>query len=493
MTYPELLCKAVLSCVIFSCVPVSLWATGTEPPFEIFISADIPFLDETKKVALFNARSDYKQMCLLDVQFKKKPKLRKEFVLVKPPIVKWSSKGVWRESEVLDENGNVDPCKRRVFLTKQSDWGKEDTFSATMTLHQMREHPLPPNPDGSPADNGPYLIGTESASLALIAPEVEIESITFNHIPGNSDSDGIDLRTFYKGTDIVGPEWTPTGTQAVAYRAGVRPTVKVNFKLLPERLTRVKAKATETGLGLTWGIAEAWTDSDNGQFSGVTSVSSEVNKGNVTWAWSATGFNGVPVSGWNDFRKTEFPVYKILDKPQLPWREGAGTQKPWVTALDFAMDTCGAKGAVTPKEAIRKITEYLDSDEKWRYHSDEGRTSTCFYYKDFGDGTRENYFLYSKFWNGGEINCYDSACGIMVSSASLGLLTIAQYQIPWRTWSAHCYAVFSEKVYDACRASNCPLTVEGDLYYYVNNPDPNGRKNGVPMWIELKEVKGNTL
>ena len=162
-------------------------------------------------------------------------------------------------------------------------------------------------------------------------------------------------------------------------------------------------------------------------------------------------------------------------------------------ALDFAMDTCGAKGAVTPKEAIRKITEYLDSDEKWRYHSDEGRTSTCFYHKDFGDGTRENYFLYSKFWNGGEINCYDSACGIMVSSASLGLLTIAQYQIPWRTWSAHCYAVFSEKVYDACRASNCPLTVEGDLYYYVNNPDLNGRKNGVPMWIELKEVKGNTL
>ncbi|MBQ9759385.1 MAG: hypothetical protein IJW12_06415 [Opitutales bacterium] len=437
---------------------MALFATSTEAPFEIFISADIPFLDETKKEALFNARSDYKQTCLLDVQFKKKPKLRKEFVLVKPPIVKWHSNGIWREAEVLDENGNVDPCKRRVFLTKQSDWGKEDTISATMTLHQMREHPLPPNPDGSPADNGPYLIGTESASLVLIAPEVEIESITFNHIPGNSDSDGIDLRTNYDGNDIVGPEWTPAGTQAVAYRVGVRPTVKVNFKLFPERLTRVKAGATETGIGVTWGIAESWNDSDGGQFSGTTAVSPGVNKGNVTWIWSATGFNGVPVSGWNDFQETEFPVYKILDKPKLPWKEGAGTQKPWVTALDFAMDTCLAKKKTTSKAALMAETLVLYR----RPYRDPAR-----YYK--GDGS----MIFSDYMAKTDgVNCYDSAAALTIVANLIGIGVIPyERKLDNSLFSYHCYTVFNGEVYDCCSAIT-PLVNGMDIKLYQQQLEP---------------------
>ena len=470
MTYPELLCKAVLSCVIFSCVPVSLFAAGTEPPFEIFISADIPFLDETKKVALFNARSDYKQMCLLDVQFKKKPKLRKEFVLVKPPIVKWSSKGVWRESEVLDENGNVDPCKRRVFLTKQSDWGKEDTFSATMTLHQMREHPLPTNPDGSPADNGPCWLASDTDTLVAVAPEVEIESITFNHVPGNSDNDGIDLRTEYFGGDVVGPEWTPTGTQAVAYRAGVRPTVKVNFKLLPERLTRVKAGATEEGTSLTGGIAEAWGSYSGGEFSGAVAVSSMVDKGNVTWTWSVTGFNGVPVSGWNDFRRTEFPVYKILDKPQLPWREGAGTQKPWVTALDFVMDKLGSKKGCTNKEVLGRVTQCLWESPMWwyGYEPKDGWAASRFVFHIKDPLNKETQFLriyYDDFINTEEkpedpydnsVNCVDTAGLVEVSVALLGVDAFVRRQTPWTEggefWDYHYFTVCNGLVYDACKA-----------------------------------------
>ena len=444
VTYPELLKKAVLSCIVFSCVPALLPAAGTEPAMKISISSTLPAMEGAERAVLFNARSsDGEQDTIFTVVVEKKPIPRKEFILVEPPTVVWKSNGVWHESEVLDENGNVDPFKRRISLKQKSDWGKEDRLSATVHYYEVREHPLPTNPDGSPADNGPYWLASDTDSLIAVAPEVEIESITFNHTPGNSDSDGIDLRTEYFGDDIVGPEWTPAGTQAVAYRAGVRPTVKVNFKLLPERLTRVKAKATETGLGLTWGIAEAWTDSDNGQFSGVTSVSSEVNKGNVTWSWSATGFNGVLVSGWNNFRKTEFPVYKILDKPKLPWKEGAGTQKPWIKALDQVISDWRCAGAIGPKEVIARLTKAL-------YEKPYDPNIHCL--------DRKGIFSFSAFSGDESVNCMDSAFGLTSACAVVGIkpLPIQHTDVGLNLpngyrWDYHCYTIFDGHVYDSCQ------------------------------------------
>ena len=480
MTYPELLCKAVLSCVIFSCVPVSLWATGTDSAMKISISSTLPAMEGAERAVLFNARSPGgEQETIFTVVVEKKPIPRKEFILVEPPVVVWKSNGVWHESEVLDEKGKVDPFKRRISLKQKSDWGKEDRLSATVHYYEVREHPLPTNPDGSPADNGPCWLASDTDTLIAVAPEVEIESITFNHIPGNSDSDGIDLRTFYKGTDIVGPEWTPTGTQAVAYRAGVRPTVKVNFKLLPERLTRVKAKATETGLGLTWGIAEAWTDSDNGQFSGVTSVSSEVNKGDVTWAWSATGFNGVPVSGWNDFRETEFPVYKILDKPKLPWKEGAGTQKPWMKALDFAMDTCLAKRKLDKKSVI--------TAESFALYNRNTYQSSARYY--LSNGTVDLVRFMSE---NSPMNCHDSAALLFVFANLIGLESVPQQRMLKNhpQFLCHCYTVFDGKVYDCCSATT-PLVVNMNFELYHQELEPYEKGSEIPgiSFLLIKAVQ----
>ena len=472
MTYPELLCKAVLSCVIFSCVPVSLWATGTDSAMKISLSSTLPAMEGAERAVLFNARSPGgEQETIFTVVVEKKPIPRKEFILVEPPVVVWKSNGVWHESEVLDEKGKVDPFKRRISLKQKSDWGKEDRLSATVHYYEVREHPLPTNPDGSPADNGPCWLASDTDTLIAVAPEVEIESITFNHIPGNSDSDGIDLRTFYKGTDIVGPEWTPTGTQAVAYRAGVRPTVKVNFKLLPERLTRVKAGATEEGTSLTGGgIAEAWGSYSGGEFSGAVAVSSMVDKGNVTWTWSVTGFNGVPVSGWNDFRRTEFPVYKILDKPQLPWREGAGTQKPWVTALDFVMDKLGSKKGCTNKEVLGRVTQCLWESPMWwyGYEPKDGWAASRFVFHIKDPLNKETQFLriyYDDFINTEEkpedpydnsVNCVDTAGLVEVSVALLGVDAFVRRQTPWTEggefWDYHYFTVCNGLVYDACKA-----------------------------------------
>ncbi|MBQ9759363.1 MAG: hypothetical protein IJW12_06300 [Opitutales bacterium] len=487
MTYPELLKKVVLSCIVFSCVPALLPAAETEPAMKISISSTLPAMEGAERTVLFNARSsDGEQDTIFTVVVEKKPIPRKEFILVEPPTVVWKSNGVWHESEVLDENGNVDPFKRRISLKQKSDWGKEDKLSATVHYYEVREHPLPTNPDGSPADNGPYWLASDTDSLIAVAPEVEIESITFNHIPGNSDNDGIDLRTEYFGDDIVGPEWTLAGTQAVAYRAGVRPTVKVNFKLLPERLTRVKVGATEEGTSLTWGIAEAWGNRLGGEFSGVAAVSPMVDKGNVTWTWSATGFNGVPVSGWNNFRKTEFPVYKILDKPRLPWKEGEEKQKPWVVALDFAIEECGTQRIKSKEMAIGQITKYLWESPKWQYSQEPGsdvaasihtffldkeETLARIYFDDFMAATDEGY-----------LNCVDSAAGLCASASILGLDTHMIYQKPWNTdtgalrWNEHCFSVFSGKAFDACKGFSEGYVCFVDVAKYGNPTSAKTRK-----------------
>ena len=458
---------------------------------EIKIHSDLPIAEtgNSERVTIFNSRLDYGSKAKVWVAVEKKPIPRKEFILVEPPKAEWTHGNVWRVEEVLDDKGGIDQFSKLVVLDKASDWGKEDKFSATVTYYQVREHPLPPKRDGSPADNGPYFAGSDTKSLVVVAPEVSLESVTFNHVPGNSDSDGVDLRKSYSGPDFVGPEWSLAGTQPVAYRAGVRPTVKVDFKIRPSRLNRVRAKAEESGMGLTWGISESWSTSSSGIFSGVTAVSPQIDKGYVSWKWAVTGFNGVPAYGWDDVRTTTVSVYKILGQPQSPWKEGAGTQKPWTDALDFAINECGTKGLRTKKAVIKCITEYLDSDNKWWYNAEDGYPSTCLFFKEYQNGTREWFFSFSKFKEGGAINCYDSACGVMVSATALGLPTISQHQIPWRTWHAHCYAVFSQGVYDSCRAERSPLVVDGDLDSYVNNPDPKGRKNGTPRWVYLKGME----
>jgi len=428
-------------------------------PMEIKIHSDLPIAEtgNSERVAIFNSRLDYGSKAKVWVTIEKKPIPRKEFILVEPPKAEWAHGNVWRVEDVLDDKGEIDQFSKLVVLDKASDWGKEDKFSATVTYYQVREHPLPPKRDGSPADNGPYFAGSDTKSLVVVAPEVSLESITFNHVPGNSDSDGIDLRKSYSAPDFVGPEWSLAGTQPVAYRAGVRPTVKVDFKIRPTRLNRVRAKAEESGMGLTWEISESWSTSSSGIFSGVTAVSPQIDKGDVSWKWAVTGFNGVPAYGWDDVRTTTVSVYKILGQPQSPWKEGAGTQKPWTDALDFAIEKCGTKGKLKSKETLMSTTSAL-------YKKPYQSNSAC--YNRSGRFKLSEYIRPEK-----NVNCFDSAAGLTIVAGLVGIhvspkeQTWIQGPYPNTYWGEHSYVVFNNQVYDACSAMS--LLINGlDFNHY---------------------------
>lgn len=442
---------------------------------EIKIHSDLPIVEteNSERVAIFNSRKSRKSEAKVWVTIEKKPIPRKEFILVEPPKAEWSHGNVWRVEDVFDDKGEIDQFSKLVVLDKASDWGKEDKFSATVTYYQVREHPLPPKRDGSPADNGPYFAGSDTKSLVVVAPEVSLESITFNHVPGNSDSDGIDLRKNYSGSDFVGPEWSLAGTQPVAYRAGVRPTVKVDFKIRPARLNRVRAKAEESGMGLTWGISESWSTSSSGIFSGVTAVSPQIDKGDVSWKWAVTGFNGVPAYGWDDVRMTTVSVYKILGQPQSPWKEGAGTQKPWTDALDFAIEKCGTKGKLNEKSALVMATAALHKKPYCQH-------SSCYSHGgafDFSQYMRE----------GGNVNCYDSAAGLTTVADLIGIRIFPKEQtriqgpLPNTYWSAHCYGVYKNLVYDCCSALNLVNGLDFYVYQKLIKPRVDSEIKDLPI------------
>lgn len=324
------LCPAVLFSFAFSCAVPAVAADdgddGLDHTAIVMVSGGLPELE--KGVYMFDSRDGYNASALFSVDVKKSPDPHKEYVLCHP-AVEWICGGLGLE-EVYDEKGEVNIWSILVKAEEASQWGAEYEIEANVSFYESLEKP-PPDEEHSHS-----LLTEASDSATVVAPEVKIKSISFNHTPGSSDSDGIDLQNdSYECEIIKAPEWTLYETKSVAYRAGVVPTVKVDFDLKPDRLNRVRAKAEESAkdFKLCGGIAEAWGPASNASFTGAGVVEKKVDKGTLKWTWSATGFNGIAVRGWDEFQITSVPAYKILGKPQAPWKEGGGNQKPWTTHL----------------------------------------------------------------------------------------------------------------------------------------------------------------
>lgn len=87
----------------------------------------------------------------------------------------------------------------------------------------------------------------------------------------------------------------------------------------------------------------------------------KIDRDTQIWIWSAKKFHGVGVSGSEKFDITTHPdIFMTLDAPVVPWGEsGSGKGLPWVSALTFAIDKCGAKEMTNKEEGIKKITQFL--------------------------------------------------------------------------------------------------------------------------------------
>jgi hypothetical protein len=120
---------------------------------------------------------------------------------------------------------------------------------------------------------------------------------------------------------------------------------------------------------------------------------------------------------------TQHECFRIWDSPKTPWN--TGSNKPWIKALDFAIDTCKASGTDT-KAALASITSYLHSSHGLTYETNRGRAN----YKIGNDMRLAGYFI--KVENpspplgttadpGNVVNCYDQAGAVTTLGCVLGL------------------------------------------------------------------------
>lgn len=215
--------------------------------------------------------------------------------------------------------------------------------------------------------------------------------------------------------------------------------------------------------------------------SGNRAISGGADKGNFSWAWTALAFNGVEVDGWNNFLTTTVPVYKVFGEPRSPWEDGAVKAKPWVDALDFVMDVFSAKGSVSEKIAMEKMTQSFWANPRWKYSylKSDGDADSGFvtinpdktlkvYYDMFIDEFIDEHASDDE----NLVNCADSAGIVCASAALLGIDTIFRMQKPWGyDWNLHCFSIFSALVYDACKGINpCVISVDAKSYGAETSP-----------------------
>ena len=106
-------------------------------------------------------------------------------------------------------------------------------------------------------------------------------------------------------------------------------------------------------------------------------------------------------------------IYTVLAHPTAPWEAAhSATQRPWASALDFACLT--AKGARSANAALTAITQKLFSGMGFEYDTMWGTTQ---YYD-----SEEKSFKLSEYLSdeGGVVNCYDQALGVVSLGNVLG-------------------------------------------------------------------------
>jgi hypothetical protein len=121
---------------------------------------------------------------------------------------------------------------------------------------------------------------------------------------------------------------------------------------------------------------------------------------------------------------TQHECFRIWDSPKTPWN--TGSNKPWIKALDFAIDTCKANGTDT-KAALASITSYLHSSHGLTYDTNIGQAK-------FSSGTLNRTFKLSDYIiksTGNVVNCYDQAGAVTTMGCLLGIDTKYLFMQPF--------------------------------------------------------------
>jgi hypothetical protein len=174
-----------------------------------------------------------------------------------------------------------------------------------------------------------------------------------------------------------------------------------------------------------------------------------------TWQWKAENIDGSGSDVCDFDVSGPHTVYTILDEPMPPWVNAFGNQRnAWVTALDFAIITCGAQGQ-EEIPAMASITQHLY--DKHTYPADMEAK--------FWDEVLSMY-LYTQYIASvptSDANCFDSANGLFATFSVIGVGSIVKVQRempPGASFSRHWFV---------------KLTDGGNEYIYDCMPGPGAK------------------
>ncbi len=184
------------------------------------------------------------------------------------------------------------------------------------------------------------------------------------------------------------------------------------------------------------------------EFAAKSNTSSTINKEKDKFVWDVTQIEGKTEGTGKATETAEATIYTVLDVPKDPWnvtdtprtevktdiplfgevvtgyRYTDDKNQPWVTALEFTIETAGTKGKATPEAALSQLTTYLHTGHGLTYDTTSGAphyggtwpspqalimSGGGFYVQNYIDKTSS------------KVNCYDQAAAVTVFGRLLGI------------------------------------------------------------------------
>ena len=297
--------------------------------------------------------------------------------------------------------------------------------------------------------------GTSVKKIKIIAINIEVTHIALNYNTSSSSSDGLNIKASYSGGDISAPEATPSGGDKKAlYIANKDITVKARLTIEPAiTINNIKISANVNGWSIgglsenTVSFSSGISTGDTiGGTSGFVSFSSEnptvstIKKETAEFEWKLNSIAGQNHTSLTDLNSISgITIYTILGSPLSPWTT-TGNTKPWVSALEFAIITCGANNK-NEENALSAITNFL-------YGISYTGNAQCLV---FSGGT--TYFSYTQYMSTSSANCLDSAMGLTTTAKVVGIDITPRKRTLFFNYNFHCFAKQgSAYVYDSCSA-----------------------------------------
>lgn len=397
------------------------------------------------------------------VNVKRAPQPHVEHILSRDVQVEWSSPGLSTLKADKNPTGvGMVFSSVEVQATNKGQWGKVHEVNCTLTWTDV------------PPGRSPHQLGKMTLTGHVVAPEVEVKEIHFNHRTGQNANDAIDLVANAGDTApaAVVPEYVAgrKDNYPVAYIPGVKPSVKAVFAVRPGFIPSLTVSSPAPVAGnpgnpyqILEGLPEVAAErgaggqtpsGDAATFTALLQDGRETPRviGNhtVSLRWRVESMANVKFTGgyWEYLAETtQNNVYTLLDAPKMPWNDGGGGEGayPWFGALEFVIGpakngkTCGTDGIADAHEAMRKITEHLFYRHGGLYDTSGGY---CHFWEAISNNLQDligfkfsvyrfNFNAYIKLPNKSLVNCYDQAGALYICSRLVGINSAFYFMEPF--------------------------------------------------------------